>query len=191
VTVINGEPFRHRDFLEGDHPRLFVAASQLRRDDVVLLLTEDEQTSLPTLVWRFGAPAVLLLLAAVALALWRAAVRFGPPVAATESARRSLAEQIRGTGRFVVRFGGGRALHAAASRALREAARQRIHDFERLSSEDRVAALAKASGLHSGDLAHAMHFSGSRNSHELGQAIAVLETARRHVLSLRRSVHGN
>src|SRR5688572_575106 len=191
VTVINGEPFRHRAFLEDDNPRLFLAASQLRRNDAVLFLSEDEQTSLLTLVWRYGAPALLLLLAAVAVTLWRAAVRFGPPVAAIDSARRSLAEQIRGTGRFITRFGGGRALHAAALRALREAARLRIHDYERLSSEDRVTVLARASGLQGSDLAHAMNFSGDRNSHELRQAIAVLETARRHVLSLRRSGHGN
>ena len=191
VTAINGDPFRRRSFLKDDNPRLFLAASQLHRDDSVLFLSEDEQRSLLALVWRFGAPAVLLLLAAVALALWRSAVRFGPRVAAIDSARRSLAEQIRGTGRFIMRFGGGQALHAAASRALRDAAQQRIHNYGRLSSEQRVAALARASGLQGSDLAHAMNFSGARNSHELRHAIAVLETARRHLLSLRRSRHGN
>jgi hypothetical protein len=191
VTAINGDPFRRRAFLKADNPRLFLAASQLHRDDSVLFLSEDEQSSLLALVWRFGAPAVLLLLAAVAMALWRSAVRFGPRVAAIDSARRSLAEQIRGTGRFITRFGGGRALHAAASRALRDAAQQRIHNYGRLSAEERVAALARVCGLQGGDLAHAMNFSGARNSHELRHAIAVLETARRHLLSLRRSRHGN
>jgi hypothetical protein len=191
VTAINGEPFRGRTFMQGDHMKLFLAATQLHRDDTVTFLTEDEHLSLLALVWRFGAPAVLLLLAAVAVALWRAGVRFGPPVAATESARRSLAEQIRGTGQFVLRFGGGRALHAAANRALRDVARQRIHDYERLSSEARVIALAKATGLGVGELSHAMNFSGERNSHELRNAITVLETARRHVLTMKRRGHGN
>jgi hypothetical protein len=191
VTAINAEPFRGRAFLEAQHMELFLAATQLHRDDRVTFLTEDEQASLLALVWRFGAPAILLLLAAVAIALWRAGVRFGPRIAATDSARRSLAEQIRGTGRFVLRFGGGRALHAAANRALRDVARQRIHDFERLSSEDRVAALAKSTGMSHGELAHAINFSGDRNSHELRHAIATLETARRHVLTMKRSKHGN
>jgi hypothetical protein len=191
VTVINGEPFRGRTFMQADHMLLFLAATQLHRDDTVTFLTEDDQASLLTLVWRFGAPAVLLLLAAVALALWRASVSFGPRAAATETARRSLAEQIRGTGQFVLRFGGGRALHAAANRALRDAARQRIHNFERMASEERVAALAKATGLYAGDLAHALNFSGERNSHELRHALAMLETARRQVLTMKRSKHGN
>jgi len=191
VTVINGEPFRGRAFMQADHMLLFLAATQLHRDDIVTFLTEDNQPSLLTLVWRFGAPAVLLFLAAVGLALWRASVGFGPRVAATDSARRSLAEQIRGTGQFVLRFGGGRALHAAANRALRDAARQRIHNFERMSSEERVEALAKATGIYGGDLAHALNYSGDRNSHELRNAIVMLETARRHVLTMKRSKHGN
>jgi len=191
VTAINGEPFRGRSFMQADHMKLFLAATQLHRDDEVIFLTEDNQLSLLALVWRFGAPAVLLLFAAVAITLWRAGVRFGPRLAATESARRSLAEQIRGTGQFVLRFGGGRALHAAANRALRDVARQRLHDYERLSSEARVIALAKATGLGVADLSHAMNFSGDRNSHELRHAIAVLETARRHVLTMKRSGHGN
>jgi hypothetical protein len=191
VTAINGEPFRKRAFLDGDHMLLFLAATQLHRDDAVTFLTEDDQASLLSLVWRFGAPAVLLLLAAVAIALWRASVGFGPRVAATDSARRSLAEQIRGTGQFVLRFGGGRALHAAANRALRDTARQRIHNFDRMSSEERVVALAKVTGLGLGDLSHAMNFSGERNSQELRNVIAVLETARRHLLTMKRSRHGN
>jgi len=190
VTAINGQPFRGRNFMQADHMKLFLVATQLHRDDAVVFLTEDNQLSLLALVWRFGAPAVLLLLAAVAITLWRAGVRFGPRVAATESARRSLAEQIRGTGQFVLRFGGGRALHAAANRALRDVARRRIHDYERLSSEARVIALAKATSLAVGDLSHAMNFSGDRNSHELRNAIALLETARRQLLQ-KRSEHGN
>jgi hypothetical protein len=190
VTAVNATPFRFRAFLQGDHMQLFLAATQLHRNDTVLFLTEDEQASLPALVWRFGAPAVLLLLAALALALWRAGTSFGPRVAAADAARRSLAEQIRGTGQFVARVGSGRALHGAANRALRDAARRRIHDYERLSSEERVVALAKATGLGLGDLAHAVNFSGARSSHELRHAIAVLESARRQLLT-KRPAHGN
>ena len=64
VTVINATPFRYRDFLLGDHPRLFVTAAQLHRGDVIMFLTEQDHASLLRLVWRFGAPAVLLFLAA-------------------------------------------------------------------------------------------------------------------------------
>ena len=49
---------------------------------------------------------------ALAAALWRAAVRFGPLAAAPCQPRRSMAEQVRGTARFLRRHG-ARALHAA------------------------------------------------------------------------------
>ena len=122
VTVINAVPFRFRGFLEGDHPTLFVRMVQLRRGDSIVFLSEGDHDSLLRLLWRFGAPALLLLAGFVTLSLWRAGARFGPPIPATTIARRSLAEQIRGTGQFALRFGGGRGLHEAALRALRDAA---------------------------------------------------------------------
>jgi hypothetical protein len=189
VTVINATPFRYRDFLLGDHPLLFVTAAQLRRGDIVTFLTEEDHASLLRLMWRFGAPALLLLLAGVGLALWRASPRFGPRTAPTESARRSLADQIRGTGQFALRFGAGAALHAAALRALRDAAIHRFPGYDHMSATERVAALGKFGGLDPGALGPAMETSGTRNSHELRDAIAILESTRRRLLS-RRSIHG-
>ena len=191
VTVINATPFRFRDFLQGDHPQLFVSAVQLQRGDILMFLTEEDQESLLSLLFRFGMPAVLLLLAGVGLALWRAAPRFGPRTAPTESARRSLAEQIRGTGRFALRFGAGAALHKATVRALRDAAIHRFPGFDHMSASERVAALGKIPGIDADELGPAMHFSGARNAHELRQTIAVLESARRQLLSLRQAQHGN
>ena len=191
VTAINATPFRYREFLEGDHPALFVRMVQLHRGDQILFLTEEDHASLIRLMWRFGAPAVLLLFAAIALVLWRAGVRFGPPVAATVSARRSLAEQIRGTGQFALRFGGGRSLHAATLRALRNAAIHRFPGYDAMSSEERVAAVAKGTGISADDLGPAMNYQGERSSHELRAAIAVLESARRRLLTHKKDKHGN
>jgi hypothetical protein len=189
VTVINAQPFRFRAFLAGDHPRLFATMTQLHRGDLVLFLTEEDHANIVSLMWRFGAPAVLLMLACVVLALWRSGPRFGPQVAGSSSARRSLAEQIRGTGQFALRFGGGKALHAAAARALRDAAIRKFPRYDRMSSEERVTTLATASGISADDLGPAMNHIGVRSTHELRQAIAVLESARRRLLT--RAKHGN
>jgi hypothetical protein len=192
VTAINADPFRYRDFLQGDHARLLVAATQLREGDEVIFLTEQKRASIMSLMWRFGAPAVLLLAVMIALGLWRSAARFGPLIALPETARRSLAEQIRGTGQFAMRFGGGKALHTAAARALRDAALKRQASYDRLSSEQRIAALVKLSDVPAEELGPALHFTGARSAHELRNAIAVLETARRRILlKNRRSKHGN
>ena len=189
VTVINASPFRFRDFLMGDHPRLFVALSELRRGDTLMFLTEEDRASLLSLMWRFGAPAVLLLAAAIFLALWRSIPRFGPSAAPTTAVRRSLAEQIRGTAQFALRFGGGEALHTATVRALRDAAVRRFPSYDRMSSAERVAALAKASGVSGDDIGPALHYSGHRSSHELRNAIAILETVRRRLIM--KAKHGN
>ncbi len=189
VTAINAVPFQHRGLFLGDHAALFVRATQLVRGDEIAILTEQEHASLLMLVWRFGAPAVLLGLGALGFGLWRAAVRFGPAIAATDPARRSLAEQIRGTGRFALRFGGGRALHAATGRALRNAAMSKLPAYDRMSGGERAAALARLTGMSAEDLLPALDFSGTRSAHELRHAIAILESARR--LLTQRSKHGN
>jgi hypothetical protein len=182
VTVVNGVPFLFREFLQGDNAALLVAAVQLRKNDEVHFLSEDEHPSMLALMWYLGWPIVLLALALIALALWRNSVRFGPLVAQPDQARRSLAEQIRGTGLFVVRFGGGKALHAATVRALNEAASRRIGAYWRLSGTERIDAIARLTGADAATLRPAVNHGGARRSHELRQAIALIESVRRRLV---------
>lgn len=192
VTVVNGEPFTHAQLLKGAHASLFVAATQLHSNDDVHFFSDENHTSLLALAWRFGAPVVVLLLGALALALWRAAPRFGPTMASPDSARRSLAEQIRGTGQFLLRVGDGQALHAATVRALLAAATRRISAFSSLSSVERINRLAQATGFSAESLAAAVNYTGARRANELRSAIALLEAARREILGNdNRSTHGN
>ena len=180
ATMINASPFGNRELLQGEHGLLFVAATQLHGGDDILFLS-DEGTSLLGLMWRAGAPVLLLALGLVALALWRGSLRFGPLAATPDPARRSLGEQIRGTGQFTVRFDGGRALHAAAVRALTAAADRRILGYARLSGEERIAALAAAANVEPDALSEAVNKAGPRRSGELGSTLALLERARRAI----------
>lgn len=189
VTVINAEPFRYRSLFDGEHGWLFVAATQLRRVDEVHFLSEDDHPSLLALVWQHGGPVVVLTLVLIALLLWRGAVRFGPLMAAQHTARRSLAEQIRGTGQFDLRHG-GESLHAASVRALEEAAQRRVPSYPRLSDRERASALARLTGYDTKSLAAAMHHAGLRRSHDLRATIALLEAARRTLIEHRRLSHG-
>ncbi len=183
VTVINGVPFVYRELFEGDHGELLAAAAALRPGDHVLFLTEADVSSLPALVWRHGAPAVAVLLLFIALALWRGAMRFGPLVAPAERARRSLAEQILGTGRFAVRVGGGAALVAAARRALHEAATRRIAGYDRLTTAAQAEAVAGLVGVGARELSAALDAEQGQRSMELRAKLAVLESARRQLAS--------
>lgn len=183
VTVVNAVPFVYRELLEADHGEVLVAAAALRAGDHVVFMSEADVPSLLELVWRHGAPVVVVLVLFIAFALWRGAMRFGPPGAPAERARRSLAEQILGTGRFAVRVGGGAALLAAAQRALHEAATRRIVGYERFGSSERVAAVARLAAVDAGQLGAAMDPSHNQRSPELRGRLALLESARRQLVS--------
>ena len=191
VTAINTSPFQYRGLFDGDHAAIFVDAARFESGDQVFFLSEDEHASLVTLIWRHGAPVVLLALAAIALMLWRGAIRFGPLAAAPAAARRSLAEQIRGTGEFLVRNGGADSLHAAAVRALDEAAGRRVPAYARETAQERSAILARLTGFDAGALTDAVYHPRMRRPYELRRTIALLEAARRLILTeRRRSSHG-
>lgn len=179
VTFVNSVAFGNRTLLDGDDAALFVAATQLRRGDAIWFVTEERSASLLWLVWRTGAPVVLLVLALIVAWLWRASARFGPLQAPTEVARRSLAEQIRGTGQFTLRLGRGQALHAAEIRALRETAERWIPGYSRLSSEQRLERLAERLGIQSQTLALALNPAAPRRQAELRERLALLESIRR------------
>lgn len=175
VTFLNAGPFGNRDLLEHDHARLFADVVQLRRGDLVLFASEEEHASLLALIWMYGAPVVVLALVFVGCALWRGGLRFGPLEAAPTLARRSLAEQIRGTGQFIVRAGKGRALHAAMVRAVHEAAARRIPGYARLHASERIDAVSKLAGVDHERLAATINYSGARRPHDLKRDIALLD----------------
>jgi len=192
VSVVNGVPFTYLELLKGSNASLFVAATQLHAGDDIYFLSDQGHASLLALTWRFGAPVVVLVLGALLLALWRAAPRFGPSIPSPEKARRSLAEQIRGTGQFLLSVGDGQALHAATVRALFAAAQRRISAFSNLSSAERVSRLAHATGFSASALAAAVNYTDARRATELRSAIALLEAARREILrNNNRSTDGN
>jgi hypothetical protein len=183
VTMINASPFRYRSVFDGDHGWLLVAATQFRRGDDIRFLSEEDYPSLLALLWQHAGPAVVLLLVIVALLLWRGWVRFGPMAPPPPSARRSLAEQIRGSGQFALRHGSGDSLHAAVVRALNEAVSRRVHGYAHLPPQEQTAALARLTGFERGSLAAAVHHLASRRAERLRNALALLETARRRALT--------
>lgn len=185
VTMVHGVPFGNRQLLEAENAVLFVDAIELHRGDHVVFVSEAEHASLLALIWIYGAPAVVLALALIALALWRGSMRFGPLEAMPDGSRRSLAEQIRGTGQFVLRVGGGRALHAAMVRALHEAARLRIPKYEGMTPEDRIEAVARIAQLAPEQLAETINFSGQRRPHDFKNAVALLDIARSRVIAFK------
>lgn len=184
VTVINASPFRERQIFLGDHAALLVTAAQLRRGDDVHLLAESEFPSILALAWMRGWPVVVLLLVCLCGWVWRVATRFGPALGAEATARRSLEEQIRGTGDFTRRYGAGHPLLAATRRALEERAVRTITGYARMSGDGQIAALAAATGVAPDAIASAL-VAESSQSQQFGEALRTLETVRRSLHSRR------
>ena len=182
VTLINAQPFEYRALFDGNHAWLLVAAAQLTRGDEVHFLSEAEYPSLLALVWQYGAPVVCLGLITLALLLWRGGIRFGPLAPPEALIRRSLAEQIRGTGRFAFQHDAGESLHEATVRALEDVARRRVPGYGGVAPRHRAEALAAAGGVSEDVLAGALYYPGGRRPGDVRGAIARLETIRRTIL---------
>jgi len=163
-----------------DHALAIVAALGVKPGGEVWFVTTEDRSPLLTLIWRHGAPAVLVLGLALALALWRGGVRFGPRAPAAVMARRSVAEQIRGTANFIVQRDGS-ALHRAQLRALGDAARRHIREHDRLDRRSRADAIARSTSLDANALSRAMDTSIKRSRRELPATLALLESARRRL----------
>jgi hypothetical protein len=129
-------------------------------------------------VWHEGWIAVLLVAGAIAAGLWRSAVRFGPVALPRHAERRSMAEQVSGTARFLRRWG-VRALHEAQLRALHETASRHVAGYAQADERTRIAKLAERTGLAASQLADAMR--GGNDSRKGAAQLQVMETARRRI----------
>ncbi len=184
VTVITGEGlFTQRNLLKGDHARLLLALMPYRRGDAVWFVTHEQAHALLVLMWDRGAPVLVLCGLAGVLVVWRLARRFGPVMSEPPLARRSLVEQIRGTAEFLVRLKRTRVLWKAQWRALDEAAARKVQGWRDLTEMQRQQQLVRHCGLEAASLARARSLPVQASAHETAQALAILESARRRLLS--------
>ncbi|HZE92959.1 MAG TPA: DUF4350 domain-containing protein [Rhizobacter sp.] len=186
VTVINNRSvFDNAPLLLGDNAALAAAALQLRRGAAVWFVAEESRTPFLRWLWQTGHAALLLTALAIALAVWRGAVRFGPQTVAPPSGRRSMAEQITGTAQFLWRRGGN-ALHTAQLRSLDEIARWHVRHYDKLDRGARAQAIARLTGLDAQALGLALDRSMARRRVDLPPVLELLETARRLLAQPRR-----
>ncbi len=134
-------PLDNDAVLLGDHALIDAAVLGLRPGATLWIVDDEAGEPLPAWLWRHARAPLLLALAATLLALWRLMVRFGPREAPPGPARRSMGEQVRGTGQFIADTD-PQALHAATRRAFDDAAATRIEGWAALDDEARAAAVA-------------------------------------------------
>jgi hypothetical protein len=171
--------------LQNDNALIAAAVLQLSPGHVVWIVEDEKREPLLGWMWHEARTPSLLALAAMALALWRLMVRFGPREAQPPRARRSMGEQVRGTGQFIA-GADPRALHAATRQAFDQVARTRVEDWAALDDAARVEALAAfVAHAHTLDrpvLLQSMNVGASATPAQILAATAILEQARRALL---------
>lgn len=179
VTVLNAAPkvFQDRAPFGCEISLLLAASVQAERGATVWLYLNEKREALTPWLWQRGWIAIVLGLLALAAALWRAAVRFGPRLAPPPRLRRSISEQVRGMGAYLHRHGRD-ALLAAQQRALDEAAAKQLRGYGRLPLMERAAAVSAATGVARDELYTAMASRFCTRA-ELPARLHALETARR------------
>ncbi len=165
------------------HAAAAAAVLQLGPGRQVWLVDDENKDPLPQWLWQQARTAIVLGALAVAAWLWRRGVRFGPRVADDAGARRSIAEQVRGTASFLHRHDPA-ALHAAQVRALQELARRHIAAFDTLLPVDGWRAIARAAQLDGAALLRAAlpanaSATGTVSRTQWLSALSTLEHARR------------
>jgi hypothetical protein len=180
VTVIGVWPLlSNGNLLRADNAPLAAAALQARAGAEFWFVDEEAREPFAPWLWHQAWAALLLGLLALALALWRAGVRFGPLAPSASTHRRSMAEQVRGTARFL-HMHGPKALHAAQLRALHESAARQLPRFSQLEPARRTAEIARITGLDARALERAQA-DRARNPAVLAADLELIETARRRL----------
>ena len=181
VTVLNfmGGSFYNDLFLRCDNAMLLTGAVQAEAGTTVWVYLHEDRESLLPWLWHQGWIAIVAGVLALAALLWRGSLRFGPRVALPQRHRRSIAEQVRGSGAYLWREG-REALLLAQQRALEEAAGRHLRGYRQLKPMDRARAVAAATQIAPEVLALAMQ-SQTCTRAELPGRLHTLETARRQL----------
>lgn len=171
-----------RTFLRGDVAEAFIAATALARGERLTIYSPGHAEPLLAMLWRLAAPAILFSGIVLILVILRQLPRFGPPLPAPITARRSLAEQIRANARFAWRARKLDALRKVVLRNLERTAQRQIVGYGLLAQRQRAAELGRRAGLDAATLNAAMTEAADAPPDRQRAAIAVLEQCRRLLL---------
>lgn len=186
VTALEADELgMHEELFSADNAQAWVRALNLRAHSVVWFVINEKRPPLFQWLWTQGWVALLLFAALTGLALWRNGMRLGPVAPAPTLARRSMAEQVRGTAQFLRRRSAP-TLHQALLRALDETAVHQVRHYRSLNLQDRAQSVARITQLDTPALTYAMRTDAKRSTLATLQTLRLLETARRRLRSKHR-----
>jgi hypothetical protein len=185
VTVMGSwDLLNNQHVLRHDNALAVAWALQMGAGVNLWFVAEESREALHTWLWNKSWVAMLLSLLALGAALWRGCVRFGVLRQEHSKQRRSMAEQVTGTGQFLQQHAGA-ALYRAQLRALDNTALCSLRQYASLSVSERAKAIATRTSLDANDMSIAMDASRAFKAHALLTNLHLLEIARRRLLAKR------
>lgn len=181
VSVVAGDTWIENLALgKRDHATLaWQLASLDGPPQTVWIARSERPPGLLKTLFRFAWPALVSVAVLTALALWRAAARFGPLLPDEPLARRDFSEHIEAAAAFQLRVGARRELLAAPRRRLARRMAQRFPEFAALEPQERVARLAERSGLAPERVAELLEPNHERAAQDFAHTVTQLERIRK------------
>lgn len=181
VSVVAGDEWLESLALgERDHATLaWQLASLDGPPQTVWIARSERPPGLLKTLFELAWPALVGVAVFTALALWRAAARFGPVLPDEALARRDFSEHIEAAAAFQLRVGARRELLAAPRRRLARRIAQRFADFAALTPEERAERLAERSGLAPERVAELLDPNHERAAQDFAHTVTQLERIRK------------
>ncbi len=142
----------------------------------IRMFNHPERRSLLQWLAEHAWPALAAAALLVALALWRAAPRFGPVIPLPEPARRRLLDHLRAAGRHRWTAGHSAALYAAAREACLARLLRTHPDIAGLEAPARARKLGELLGLPADAIARALDATPSGDPGAFARAISMLQS---------------
>lgn len=156
VTLLNHSQVFHNTDIEC-HDHAFLLTQLTSNKGIIWFLQNRDGPNFWRLLWQMSLWAVLALITALLLGLWRAAIRFGPVLPNIDGARRQFMDHIRANGAFLWRH----RQQAALCDTLREEVQQRLNkrwpDFYQLSRPKQYQRISELCRLSTKDIDLALH----------------------------------
>jgi hypothetical protein len=153
-------------------------ARHLGLGERVLLVYDESTVGLATLLWRHARPAVVSFLVLLAVWLWHASRRFGPPIPERERVQRSLLEHVAATGSLLWRQGARDVLLDSVRGAVRHRVAVSRADWAFLGDEELSIHLAALTDLSPGDVLAALTGDAPSTPGAFARQITHLQTMR-------------
>ncbi len=179
VTVLSDNNFLTNRYIgEHEHALALALLTNAPQGGKVWLVHDVMMPSLPELMWRYGPQAIVALLLALALWLWKLGARLGPALPPLGRPRRDIGEHLEASANYLWRIDGGQHLFRANQQRIEQAWVGKHYLLRPMSRAQRCEWIAARAGLAPGAVERALYgeYMSDRDFIELSSYLQILGT---------------